>query len=69
MANRFRRPEKKPKVIGRNLDSAGNRQLVEDFLATVPAMDKPGTRGQVSGSTGGAPGGAGASVGTTPAGR
>jgi F0F1-type ATP synthase membrane subunit b/b' len=24
------------KVIGRNLDDAGNRRLVEDFLATVP---------------------------------
>ena len=28
------------KVIGRNLDDAGNRRLVEEFLATVPA---PGT--------------------------
>jgi F-type H+-transporting ATPase subunit b len=26
------------KVIGRNLDEAGNRRLVEDFLATVPAL-------------------------------
>lgn len=26
------------KVIGRNLDDAGNRRLVEDFLATVPAL-------------------------------
>jgi F-type H+-transporting ATPase subunit b len=24
------------KVIGRNLDEAGNRRLVEEFLATVP---------------------------------
>jgi F-type H+-transporting ATPase subunit b len=26
------------KVIGRNLDEAGNRRLVEDFLATVPPV-------------------------------
>lgn len=26
------------KVIGRNLDDAGNRRLVEDFLATVPPV-------------------------------
>ena len=32
------------KVIGRNLDDAGNRRLVEDFLATVPPVGA-GTNG------------------------
>ena len=32
------------KVIGRNLDDAGNRRLVEDFLATVPPLGA-GTNG------------------------
>lgn len=30
------------KVIGRNLDDAGNRRLVEDFLATVPPIGAAG---------------------------
>lgn len=29
------------KVIGRNLDDAGNRRLVEEFLATVPPVGAP----------------------------
>ena len=28
------------KVIGRNLDDAGNRRLVEEFLATVPPIER-----------------------------
>jgi F-type H+-transporting ATPase subunit b len=28
------------KVIGRNLDDAGNRRMVEEFLATVPPIER-----------------------------
>ena len=35
------------KVIGRNLDDAGNRRLVEDFLATVPPL-APNTGGRAA---------------------
>ena len=35
------------KVIGRNLDEAGNRRLVEEFLATVPPL-QPGPAGRAA---------------------
>lgn len=41
------------KVIGRNLDDAGNRRLVEEFLSTVPA---PATLAAADGAPAGAPG-------------
>lgn len=37
------------KVIGRNLDDASNRQLVEDFLGTIPA---PASLAATDGATG-----------------
>ncbi|GJG85333.1 hypothetical protein tb265_05140 [Gemmatimonadetes bacterium T265] len=42
------------KVIGRNLDDAGNRRLVEDFLGTIPAPASLAAADGAAGAQGGA---------------
>ena len=41
------------KVIGRNLDDAGNRRLVEDFLSTIPAPQSLAAADGAAGAVGG----------------
>lgn len=45
------------KVIGRNLDDAGNRRLVEEFLGTIPAPQSLAAADGAAGAQGGSRGG------------